>query len=38
VRQKFREELRRAVSLTVSAPHEIDGELAHLRNVLTKVI
>lgn len=38
VRQKFREELRRAVSATVSAPHEIDEELAYLRDVLTKVI
>lgn len=38
VRQKFREELRRAVSATVSAPHEIDEELAYLREVLTKVI
>ena len=38
VRQGFREELRRAVSITVSAPHEIDEELAYLRDVLTKVI
>lgn len=38
VRQKFREELRRAVAVTVSAPHEIDEELAYLRDVLTKVI
>lgn len=38
IRQKFREELRRMVSLTVSAPHEIDEELSYLRDVLTRVL
>ncbi len=38
VRTEFREELRRAVSLTVGAPHEITEELAYLREVLTRVI
>jgi len=34
LRQKFRSELRAQVALTVSAPHEIDEELAHLRSAL----
>ncbi len=34
VRQHFREELRAAVARTVSAAHEIDGELAYLHRVL----
>lgn len=36
MRAKFREELRRQVALTVSAPHEIDEELAFLRDVMTR--
>ena len=35
VRQRFREELRRAVARTVSAAHEIDDELAYLHRVLS---
>ena len=35
VRQRFREELRAAVARTVSAAHEIDGELAYLHRVLS---
>lgn len=34
LRQRFRERLRAAVALTVSAPHEIEGELTHLREIL----
>jgi hypothetical protein len=34
LRQRFRERLRAAVALTVSAPHEIDAELIHLREIL----
>lgn len=36
LRQTFRESLRAEVGLTVSAPHEIDGELSHLRATLEK--
>ena len=35
VRQNFRAELRAAVARTVSAAHEIDGELAYLHRVLS---
>ena len=35
VRQHFREELRVTVARTVSAPHEIDEELAYLHRVLS---
>ena len=34
LRQRFRQQLRAAVALTVSAPHEIDAELRHLRQIL----
>ena len=34
VRQQFRELLRREVARTVSAPHEIEEELQHIKNVL----
>lgn len=37
LRQDFRDRLRAAVALTVSAPHEVDEELRHLRRVLTEV-
>ena len=33
-RQKLREHLRAEVRRTVSAPHEIDGEMAHLHQIL----
>lgn len=36
VRQMLREALRAEVGLTVSAPHEIDEELAHLRATLER--
>lgn len=36
LRQTFRESLRAEVGLTVSAPHEIDAELSHLRATLEK--
>lgn len=36
LRQTFRESLRAEVGLTVSAPHEIDEELSHLRTTLEK--
>ena len=36
LRQRFREALRAEVGRTVSAPHEIDEELAHLREILEK--
>ena len=35
VRRQFRELLRREIARTVSAPHEIEEELRHLKNVLT---
>ena len=34
VRRQFRELLRREVARTVSAPHEIEEELQHIKNVL----
>jgi DNA-directed RNA polymerase specialized sigma24 family protein len=34
LRLRFRQHLRAAVALTVSAPHEIDAELAYLREML----
>lgn len=34
LRQRFRELLRTAVARTVSAPHEVDEEMAYLRNLL----
>lgn len=34
MRSKFRENLRQQISLTVSAPHEVDEELAFLRKVM----
>jgi hypothetical protein len=36
LRATFREALREQVGLTVSAPHEIDEELAHLRATFEK--
>lgn len=36
MRAKFREHLRREVAMTVSAPHEIDEELALLRDVMMR--
>lgn len=38
LRQDFRFLLRASVARTVSAPHEIDAELFHLRQVLSKVL
>lgn len=35
LRNTFRERLRAEVASTVSAPHEIDGEMAHLHRVLS---
>ena len=35
LRSAFRERLRAEVASTVSAPHEIDGEMAYLRRVLS---
>jgi len=35
MRQRFRELLRSAVARTVSAPHEVDEELAYLRTLLS---
>ena len=35
VRRQFRQLLRREIARTVSAPHEIEEELQHLKNVLT---
>jgi len=35
LRQSFRDVLRRAVARTVEAPHEVEAELAHLRDVLS---
>ncbi len=35
LRQRFRQELRAAVARTVSAPHEIDDEIAYLHRVLS---
>jgi RNA polymerase sigma-70 factor (ECF subfamily) len=35
LRQKFREQVRREVALTVDAPHEIETEMAHLHLVLS---
>lgn len=35
MRQRFRELLRTAVARTVSAPHEVDEELAYLRTLLS---
>ncbi len=35
LRQRFRTALRSEVALTVSAPHEVDEELAHLREALS---
>ena len=34
VRKQFRDLLRREVARTVSAPHEIEEELQHIKNVL----
>ena len=34
LRRQFREMLRREVARTVSAPHEIEEELQHIKNVL----
>lgn len=36
LRQRFRELLRSAVARTVSAPHEVDEELAYLRSLLAQ--
>lgn len=36
LRSDFRQSLRRTVAQTVSAPHEIDEELRHLREILSK--
>ncbi len=36
MRQRFRELLRAAVARTVSAPHEVDEELAYLRSLLAE--
>jgi len=36
VRRRFRERLRTAVAVTVSAPHEIDEELIYLRQILSE--
>jgi hypothetical protein len=35
LRTRFRECLRAEVALTTSAPHEVDGEIAWLREVLS---
>ncbi len=35
LRQKFRDQVRLEVALTVDAPHEIDAEMAHLHLVLS---
>lgn len=36
LRVRFRERLRAAVARTVSAPHEVDEELAYLRSILSE--
>jgi len=34
MRQRYRDAIRREISRTVAAPHEIDEEMAHLREIL----